>query len=43
MTGLSITADDSRSRRSFPAKYSDVMSTEEREHEQNLNRKTKVL
>jgi len=43
MTGLSITGDDSRSRRSFPVEYSDVMSKEEREHEQNMNKKTKVL
>lgn len=33
MTGLSVTADDSRSRRAFIVKFSDLMNTEERGHE----------
>lgn len=33
MTGLSVTADDSRSRRVFIGKCSDLMNTEERGHE----------
>lgn len=39
---LSITADDRKSRRSFPCKHTHLISTQENMHEQNLNRKSKV-
>lgn len=40
MTGLSVTADDSRSGRVFIVKCIDLMNTEEREHEK---KKPKIL